>query len=114
MITDHNRARELAELVELAEGPAHEAEDPQGAVEERALERADRLDFWETIRARLNDEQERCLVYGAFILALKPREICEQFSGIFESVEEVYRVKQNVLARLRRDAELAKNLAGRD
>jgi hypothetical protein len=114
VIADHNRAHELFERIEITERSSSAVLDPQGAVEERALERAARLDFWKAVQARLKDEQERCLVYAAFVLALKPREIYEHFSEKFESVDEVYLVKQNVLARLRRDAELEKVLARRD
>ena len=46
------------------------------------------------------------MVYGSFVLALKPRELYAQFRETFRDVKEVYRVKENVLARLRRDAEL--------
>ena len=114
VIQDYNRARELAEVVALDEGAALESGDQNRAVEDRALDRAYRLEFWELIQARLNDEQESLLVYAAYTLGLKPREILEQYSHIFKSVEEVYLVKQNVLARLRRDADLSKHLAGRD
>jgi hypothetical protein len=61
----------------------------------------------------LHDEKERRVVYGSFVLALKPRELYAQFQDTFRDVNEVYRVKENVLARLRRDAELAE-LLGRD
>jgi len=54
----------------------------------------------------LCNEKERRVVYGSFVLALKPRELYAQFRETFRDVKEVYRVKENVLARLRRDAEL--------
>jgi hypothetical protein len=44
-------------------------------------------------------------------LALKPREIYTRSGGLFDNVKEVYRVKENVLARLRRDAELKEFLS---
>lgn len=69
-----------------------------------------RQQFWDLIGARLHNEQERKVVYGSFVLGLKPREICVQFQGTFRDVREVYRVKENVLARLRRDAELGEIL----
>jgi hypothetical protein len=47
-------------------------------------------------------------VYGSFVLALKPRDLYAQFRDTFRDVREVYRVKERVLARLRRDAELEK------
>jgi hypothetical protein len=114
VISDHHRALELAELVELAEEGAAEIRDDAPALEEWALERADRLSFWEALRSRLHDEKELQVVYGSFVLALKPRELYDLFRGLFKDVDEVYLVKQNVLARLRRDAEFKKYLLVRD
>lgn len=75
-------------------------------VEDQALDQLQRQAFWREVNTRLNDEKERRVVYGAFVLALKPREIHTRFHDTFHDVQEVYRVKENVLARLRRDAEL--------
>jgi hypothetical protein len=58
----------------------------------------------------MQSEQERRVIYGSFALALKPREIYAQSGELFDDVKEVYRIKENVLARLRRDAELRKLL----
>jgi hypothetical protein len=65
-----------------------------------------RQEFWREINARVRDEKEHRVVYGSFVLALKPRELYAQFRETFRDVNDVYRVKENVLARLRRDAEL--------
>jgi hypothetical protein len=45
-------------------------------------------------------------VYGSFVLALKPRELAARYPEMFDDVRQVYRIKENVLARLGRDAEL--------
>jgi len=63
--------------------------------------------FWEAIGARLKNEKERQVVYGLFVLGLAPRDIYAQHPDLFCSVQEVYRVRENVLARLRRDDDLA-------
>jgi hypothetical protein len=81
-------------------------------VESRALDHVHRQEFWDRIDARLRNEKERRVVYGSFVLALKPRELYAQFREAFRDVNEVYRVKENVLARLRRDTELQKLLGG--
>jgi len=47
------------------------------------------------------------VVYGTYVLDLKPRELCRRYRSVFSSVREVYRIKQNVLARLRRDEQWA-------
>lgn len=92
-----------------------EALAPQGSVrdpviENQVLERMDRQELWQAIDARLRGEQERRIVYGSFVLGLKPRDLYEQFRDTFEDVHQIYRIKENLLARLRRDAELEKFL----
>jgi hypothetical protein len=84
-----------------SDGPGHD--DP-------ALARVHRQEFWQQIEARLNDERERRVVYGSFVLGLKPRELHARYQDTFGDVKDVYRVKENVLARLRRDKELAEIL----
>lgn len=108
VISDHNRARKLDELVALTDQAASHHEEQGNPVEERALTEAARSSFWESIQARLNDEVEVQVVYGSYVLGLKPSEIYEEFSQVFSDVEEIYRIKQNVLARLRRDQALEK------
>jgi RNA polymerase sigma factor (sigma-70 family) len=81
------------------------------AVERAAMDEIQRQQFWQEIDARLRNEQERKVVYGSYVLALKPRELYAQYQEIFGDITEVYRVKENVLARLRRDAELEKLFA---
>jgi hypothetical protein len=74
------------------------------------LDHARRREFWHWLAARLNGEAERQVVYGSFFLALKPRELFVQYHDTFRDIAEVYRVKENVLARLRRDPDLKKFL----
>ncbi len=114
VIVDHNRSLDQADLYALAEESAVETKSPGPTVEEWALDRDYRLRFWDWINARLHDEKERRVVYSSFVLALKPRELYDQFRNTFADVEEVYRVKQNVLTRLRRDPEFQKLLDSRD
>lgn len=89
--------------------------DPGGGpgVEASALDAVQRQALWREVSDRLKDDKERAVVYGSFVLALKPRELCAQFPGTFSGVAEVYRIKENVLDRLRRDAGL-RQFAGAD
>lgn len=81
-------------------------------VDDHAISQVHRREFWEAIVSRLNDDQERCVVYGSFVLGLKPRELLEEYPHTFDDVRAVYRVKENVLARLRRDEALHALLRG--
>ena len=57
------------------------------------------------ILGRLKNDQERRVIYCSYVLDLKPNQIYDQYKNIFHSVREIYQIKENVLARLRRDQE---------
>jgi hypothetical protein len=84
--------------------------DPGPAPEEMVIDYEGRQKFWDTIVTRLHDEAERLVVDQSFLIDLKPREIYNKFPEKFADVDEVYKIKQNVIARLRRDQEFRKFL----
>ncbi len=101
VITDHVRAVEYYERLE--DLPPNVEEATGIRVERRALDRAERESFWEAINARLKDEQEKLVVYYSYVVGFKPSQIMERRPDAFDDVREIYRIKENVLARLRRD-----------
>jgi len=107
VLVDFMRAREKAFLYEddpegMGDPQAPEADEP----EQVALDRMALDAFWEMLGDKLKNEKEQRVIYGSFILALKPGELIGLYPGIFKNVKEVYQVKENVLARLGRDAEV--------
>ena len=58
------------------------------------------------IQEELNGEDERMLIYLAYIQGMKPSEISSQHRKFFPTVDDVYRIKRNVLERLRRNRRL--------
>lgn len=60
-------------------------------------------DLWEAIAQELQDEAERQVAYDCFVLDLKPREVAERHPQLYASVDDVYRIKRNILDRLRRN-----------
>jgi hypothetical protein len=105
VIVDHNR---LAEQFVWNAGPEEPALDSiayEVILEDQAMEPVYRQQFWAWINSQLHDEKERLVIHGSFVLALKPRELYDRSQLMFEDVDEVYRIKQNVLARFRRDPE---------
>lgn len=107
VILDLVRAAEQSALVDQSE-TLDAGEDLDAIpVENQVLDRLQQRAFWQEIDARLHTEQERQVIYGCFVLAMKPQELCDRFPDLFRDVREVYRVKENVLARMQRDAELA-------
>lgn len=110
-----DQVRSIEQFVVDADTAVLDAEGLAGnpVVENRVLTRMHRQELWREINARLRSGKERQVVYGSFVLAMKPRELCAQFQETFRDVNEIYRIKENVLARLRRDVELRK-LLGED
>jgi DNA-directed RNA polymerase specialized sigma24 family protein len=113
VIVDAVRANERAGIDAQAEAVDDEGQPGNQAVEELALTRMQRQALWREIDARLHNEKERLVVYNSFVLALKPRQVYARHQDKFRDVNEVHRIKENVLARLRRDSTL-KVLFGQD
>jgi DNA-directed RNA polymerase specialized sigma24 family protein len=63
-------------------------------------------ELWQMIGRGLNDDRERTALYCRYVLEMKPADISAAYPALFADVREVYKVLQNVLKRLRRDAEL--------
>lgn len=106
VILDLSRVTERPTVDIEVEVLAAESKVEGSIVENLALDLVRRQEFWHEVNARLHGEKEQRVVYGTFILGLKPRELCVQFRDTFRDIAEVYRVKENVLDRLRRDSEL--------
>jgi len=62
--------------------------------------------LWAAIRRELQDEAEEKVAFLSFARDLKPAEIAERHSALFNSVADVYRVKRNIIERLRRSPEI--------
>ena len=108
VIVDYMRRKEQATLaaqVEEQEVTAMGSGDT--AVERKILTRERRSDLWRWLSEQLNDDQEYKVIHSSFVLDLKPREIVAQFPESFQDVQEVYRLKEKVMSRLRRLDELA-------
>lgn len=70
------------------------------------MEEEARHHFWQQVNTLLNDEQEELLIRSYFVYGFKPRQIHSRFPDSFPTVQDVYRVKRNVMNRLRRANEL--------
>jgi hypothetical protein len=60
-------------------------------------------DLWEYVARQLKDDQERLVMEAFLLYGSEPQDLFRQFPSRFSSVKEIYRIRQNVLARLRRD-----------
>jgi hypothetical protein len=104
VLLDEVRARRAASLTSLDEVP--ESMPSKSDAEQGVLAKLAGEQLWAAIARELQDEAEKTVVYLSFARDLKPAEILERRSDLFASVADVYRVKRNVIERLRRSAHI--------
>jgi len=109
VVIDSVRAQSWSEMV--SDEALSPGQQPHISPDEQALDRVQRAEFWRTINTLLNDDAERAVVIGSFLLGLKPGEIYDDRPDLFGSVGDVYNVKRNVLTRLSRNSDLRRRLA---
>jgi len=80
-------------------------------VERATVGRLTASELWRTVDGVLQDETERAVAHLSFVLDFQPREIYERHRDHFASVADVYRVKRNILDRLRRNPDVRAYLA---
>jgi DNA-directed RNA polymerase specialized sigma24 family protein len=59
-------------------------------------------DLWAAVQGELQGEEDRLVARLCLVLGLKPREVYRRHPECYADVAEVYRVKRNLLDRLRR------------
>jgi hypothetical protein len=67
-------------------------------------------ELWARLENLMKNKKEQVVLYASFVLGKKPREIFSEFSGTFSSVQEIYRVKENIISRLRRNNDVMNQL----
>jgi len=108
VIMDYSRLIEEDRFTDLED--VSDEGSPEPSPEQQAMDRSEVQALWGLLDSRLQDEKERAVIQGSFVLALKPQELFDHYSKLFTDIDEIYRVKQNVIARLRRDPEFRKFL----
>jgi len=98
-LLDDARQRTRERLDERSSAAPLLATDPEPA----AISTLAQQDLWALIIAETQDEAERLVAHESFTLNLKPGEIHERHPAQFASTADVYRVKRNLLDRLRRN-----------
>ena len=75
-------------------------------VEDVALNNVVHQQLKKLVWDKLKDDRERLVMHLSYEIGLTPSEICARFPKDFPSVDEVRRIKERILKRLRRDSEL--------
>jgi hypothetical protein len=65
-------------------------------------------ELWRVVLDEVQDEAERLLVRLSFVQGLRPRDVQARHPERFPSVADAYRVKRNLLDRLRRSPRMAR------
>ena len=110
VLIDEVRARRVTQRT-LAAWPAGETLAVGGDVGVTATARLADDELWELVSREVTDEGERLLLYLTVGLDLSPRQIHARYPRVFGSVRDVYRIKRNVLDRLRRNQTVRRHLA---
>jgi DNA-directed RNA polymerase specialized sigma subunit len=58
---------------------------------------------WESFINSLEDEREKIVLEFAYVFDMSAKEILAQNPQYFSEVREIYRIKENILRRLRRN-----------
>jgi DNA-directed RNA polymerase specialized sigma24 family protein len=100
VLLDEARRRRRQACVPIGDLPAEPSVSADPSAE---VDRLTHSKLWVTIEQSLRDEPERLVARLSFIADLTPRQIRARHPDCFPTVADVYRVKRNVLGRLRRD-----------
>ena len=112
VVEEVRRAGPGARAVVLSDLPEEVLDAQPGKVstEGEVLQGERSRELWSLVSARLRDDRERVVVHGLFVLDLKPAAIRSQHPDMFRDTREVYLIRQVVLERLSRDAQIRKFL----
>ena len=80
--------------------------EPGFAMEPAEEDQDEGGELWEVIRTMLPNERERRLAFYLYHCNLKPREIVRLRPQEFSNVDEIYRLRRNIVDRLERGKDL--------
>jgi hypothetical protein len=109
VLLDEARARRSASLTSLEEMP--DTTPAPTSAERSVVGQLAGEQLWETVLRELHDESEQVVAFLSFARDLKPAEIFERHPRLYASVGDVYRIKRNLIERLRRSPEVRAFLA---
>lgn len=96
-ITDHIRQMEKHKKLEL--------NTTETLPEDLILQQMTQDEVWQWVQSQLNDSRERLVIRQKFLFAMTPRDIYADYPDMFpKGVDEIYRILENILRRLQRNA----------
>ncbi|GAB4528563.1 MAG: sigma-70 family RNA polymerase sigma factor [Anaerolineae bacterium] len=109
VIIDHRRGNPIQAMP--LEGATDLLPADSTSVEEHVTDRLESDHLWQIVISLTKNEKERSILRYSFLYNQKPSEIYAANPGRFESLNEVYQIKRNLLNRLRRNPTLRQFLS---
>jgi hypothetical protein len=109
LLADEARLRRVTAIGSLDEAAEGQLEAPDAAAQVAVLLAGQEL--WDIVLEEVVDRAERLVLYLSFVQDLKPRQVQERHPEAYPTVADVYRIKRNVLDRLRRNPRLRRLVA---
>jgi hypothetical protein len=106
VLLDEARRQRGHERVVVNLGP-----EPTAEVERSVLGRLLGQELWEAVAAETRDEAELVIARLSLAADYRPAEVFARHPRLFQSVAEVYRVKRNLIERVRRSPRISRLLA---
>ena len=104
VIIDHVRSNHL-QTVDL-DKCTHLSSQDVPSIEKIVSDELERYRLWKTVVGLMRNEKEVIVLKYSFLYELKPSQIYADNPDRFESLDEVYRIKRNLLNRLGRNPAL--------
>jgi len=109
VVMDEVRERADSRRMSLELAPPLAFEVPDATT--RVVDRLTAGELWDAIEAEVNDRAEHAVAYQSLIRGAKPGEIYATHPELFDDVADVYRIKRNLLERLRRSPRIRRFLS---
>lgn len=104
VLTDELRSRRPERNAPLSDAAGARSETLDAT--ERVIGELVGEQLWRTIQRELQDDAEECAAYLSLVRDLRPAEIQARRPDLFSTTADVYRVKRNIMDRLRRSARI--------
>lgn len=106
VLTDHIRSRHPERVAPLSDASAAPAPADGADATEHVIGELVGEQLWRVIQRELQDDAEECLAYLSLVRDLRPAEIQARRPDLFPTTADVYRLKRNVIERLRRSTRI--------
>ena len=103
-----DQRKKSADITKLEALEGRGGQSQSDSLEDVVLEKSESYELWGLCKRLMNSKQEQIVLFSSFTLVMKPREIFDEYPEQFADVDQVYRTKENILSRLRRNPELSK------